>query len=87
MNYLLRESKPTGLYFDKNVSYIKTLCLKTLDTIGNCQRPVFSLGVSLNIFIKYQTVENLSSIGRRSCEIINERKNTLVTRSCVLSDA
>ena len=43
--------------------------------------------VYLNICMKYQTCENLSSIGRQSCEITVQEKNTLVTRSCVLSDA
>ena len=54
--------------------------LKTLVTFGNWQRPVFSFGVS------QQTCGNLNSSGRRSCEI-KWKKNTLVTRSCVLSDA
>ena len=58
--------------------------LKTVYTIGNCQRPVFSLNVSQRI--KIQTCENLSSIiGLRSCEIIMKEKKTFVTRSCVLS--
>ena len=53
--------------------------LKTLDTIGNCQRPVFSLGVSqhINAFIKLQTCENLSSIGRRICKTIMKEKTPL----------
>ena len=29
----------------------------------------------------------LSSIGRRSCKIVTKEKNTLVTQSCLLSDA
>ena len=33
------------------------------------------------------TCENLSLIGHRSCEITMKEKNTLVIRSCVLSDA
>ena len=40
--------------------------------------------VYLNICIKKQPCENFNSIG---CEIIMEERNTLVTRSCVLSDA
>ena len=43
--------------------------------------------VYLNICIKQQTCEKLSSIGRRSCKIIMKEKNTLVTRNCALSDA
>ena len=61
-------------------------CLKTLDTIGSCQRPVLSLGVS-------QLMHKSTNLGNFeldwSSELRNnyERKNTLVTWSCVLSDA
>ena len=61
-------------------------CLKTVDTIGNCQRLVFTVGVSQHMH-KIINLWKLSSIGRRSCEIIMKEKNTLVTRNCVLSDA
>ena len=45
--------------------------LKTLDNIvGNCQSPVYSLGVSQHYAQK--NCENFNSIGRRSCEIIME---------------
>ena len=60
--------------------------LKTLDTIGNCQRSVSPL-VYLNICIKQPNCENVSLIGRPSCEITMKEKNTLVTPSHVLSDA
>ena len=54
--------------------------LKTLDTIGICQRPVFSHDVSQcmhKITLKEgQTCENLDSIGRRSCKIIMEEKHS-----------
>ena len=50
--------------------------LKTLDTIGNCQRPVFSLGVSQHMHNK-QTCETLSSICRQSCEMIMKEKTPL----------
>ena len=43
--------------------------------------------VYLNICTKQQTCENWNSIDRRSCEVIIEEKNTLVTQSCMLSDA
>ena len=49
------------------------------DTIGYCQWPVFSLRVSQPVNIEL----NWSSKLRDN----NERKNTLVTRSCVLSNA
>ena len=62
--------------------------LKTLDTIGNCQRQVFTVGVSqdksshlvyLNISIQQQACENLRYIGRRSCEITMKEKTRFVT--------
>ena len=64
------------------------LCLKAVDTIGNCQRPVFSLGVFQHLCIKQQTCENLYSIGCRSCEIIMKEKTLLSHEGvCMLSDA
>ena len=62
--------------------------LKTLDTIGNCQRPVFSLGVHVSQHMHKKT--NLWKFEFNWSSMLwdnNERKNTLVTRSCVLSDA
>ena len=56
------------------------------DTIGNCQRPVFSLSVSQHmhkITILWKFELNWSSKLRDN----NERKKHIVTRSCVLSDA
>ena len=50
--------------------------LKTLDTIGNCLRPVFSLAVSQHMH-KITNMGNLSSIGHRSCEIIMKEKTPL----------
>ena len=40
----------------KTVDTIGIFVLKTLDTSGNCQRPVFSLGVSLGVKISAQLV-------------------------------
>ena len=69
--------------------YMKLTCehlgLKTLDTIGNCQRPVFSLGVS-------QHMHKITNLGQFELNWLsklgdnNERKNTLVLRICVLLD-
>ena len=56
--------------------------LKTLDTFGNCQRPIFSLGVS-KITNLWKFELNWSS----KMQDNKERKTTLVTRSCLLSDA
>ena len=47
-----------------------------LNTIGNCQRPVFSLDVSQHMHTK-QNCENLSSFGHRSCDIIMKEKTPL----------
>ena len=65
--------------------HLKCTSLKTLDTIGNCQRPVFSLGVSLHmhkISDLWKFELNRSSKLRDN----NERKNTLVTWSYVRLD-
>ena len=60
--------------------------LKAVDTIGNCQRPVFSPGVSQHMHnITYLRKFELSRSSKLQDN--NERKNTLVTRSCMLSDA
>ena len=48
--------------------------LKTVDTTGYCQRPVFSFGVSQHMH-KITNLWKLGfNIGRRSCEIIIEEK-------------
>ena len=83
--------KLTSLQSPKKYSSIfeqsqHVLNLKTVDTIGNCQRPVFSLGISQRMhkitnLLKFEL--NRSSMLRDN----NERKNTLVTLSCALSDA
>ena len=57
---------------------------RTLDTIGKCQRPVLSLGVSQNM------LKQFSSIGRRSCEITMKEKKQpchmkLCTFRCLIS--
>ena len=44
--------------------------LKSLNSFGNCQRPVFSLGVSHFMHKIIKTCNNLNSIGRRSCDTI-----------------
>ena len=62
------------------------ICLKTLDTIGSCQRLVFLLGVSQHIY----KITNLSRFVLNWSSKLrdnNERKNTFATRSCVLPDA
>ena len=56
--------------------------LKALDTIGNCQSPVFSLGVSHHMH-KINTCENLGSIGHRKLQDINEgKKHPFYTNLC-----
>ena len=52
------------------------LIIKTLDTFGNCQRPVFPLGVSQHM----HTITNLwefKLICARSCKIIMTEKRTV----------
>ena len=48
-------------------------CLKTTDTIGNCQRPAFPLGVSQHM----HKITNLWKFERRSCEITMTEKTLL----------
>ena len=60
--------------------------INTLDTIGNYQRPVFSLGGSQHM----HTITNLCKFKLNLSSKLrdnNERKNTIVTQSRVLSDA
>ena len=66
--------------------FVSCCALKTLDTIGNCQRPVSSLGVSQHTH-KITTLWKLSSNWLSQLRDNSERSNTLVKRSCVLSDA
>ena len=57
--------------------------LKALDMFGNCQRPVFSVGVSQNM----HTITNLGKLWLNwssKLQESNERKNTLVILLCVL---
>ena len=55
------------------------------DSFGNCQRPVFSLGVSQHKCMNKQVCENVYSIGHRNFKRI--KKNILVAQICVFSDA
>ena len=67
-------------------SVCAALCLKALDTFCNCQRPVVPRGIS-------QQMNNITNLWKfelnRSSKLRdnNGRKNTLVIRSCVLSNA
>ena len=54
-----------------------TCFVTALDTFGNCQRPVFSLGVSQH----GHKITNLW-IGRRSCKRIMEEKTLLSHKLC-----
>ena len=65
---------------------LRAVVLKAVDTIGNCQRLAFTVGVSQH---KHK-ITNLSKFElNRSSNLRenNERKNTLVTRSCVHLDS
>ena len=64
----------------KNAQERKTV-LKALDTFGNCQRPMFSLGVSQHMPVKIWAqlvVEVVRAL---------RKKKHLCHTSCVLSDA
>ena len=67
---------PTNIFgLIKTRVHFHRAAVKTLDTFGNCQRPVFSLDVSqLRQAQNKKTCANLNSIGRRSFEIIMEEK-------------
>ena len=54
-----------------------------MNTIGNCQRSVFSLVVAQHMH-KITNLCKFEHNWSRSCEIIMKEKNTLVTRGCVL---
>ena len=55
-------------------------------TIGNCQRLAFTAGVSQHM-LKITNLLKLELNRSLKLRDDNERKNTLVTPSCVLSDA
>ena len=59
--------------------------LKTRATIGNCQRLVFSLGVSQHMF-RITNMWKFEISWLSKLRDINERENTLVTQSCVHLD-
>ena len=62
------------------------LSFKAVNTIGNCQRPVFSLGV----YQRMHKITNLLKFGLNWSSKLRDNyerkklKNTLATRSCVL---
>ena len=65
--------------------YMTLMILKAVDTIGNCQRLAFTVGISQHM----HKIANLWKFElNRSSNLRdnNERKNTLVTRSCVRLD-
>ena len=70
------EAKENKIWTNKE----RCLNLKTLDTVGNCQRPVFSHGVSQHM----HKITNLWKFELNwSLKLLDnyERKNTLVTRN------
>ena len=64
----------------KKIAFLN-LNILLIYTINNCQRPVFSLGVSQHMH-KITSCENLSSIGRQSFEIIIKEKKPSHTKLC-----
>ena len=76
-------------YFESFLNFVLNyfiVPLKTLDTIGNCQRLAFTVGVSQHMH-KLTNLRKFELDWSSELRDNNERKNTLVTRSCVLSDA
>ena len=64
---------------------VRSFVLKAVDTIGNCQRLAFTVGVSQHM----HKITNLWKFElNRSSNLLdnNERKITLVTRNCVRLD-
>ena len=69
-----------------NSIYLFSSQLKTMDTIGNCQRLVFSLGLGYLNMHKITNLWKFKLNWSLKLRDINERKNTqVVTPSCVLS--
>ena len=76
-DYFTIEQYTWCMYLKENKFFtVHCKWLKTVDTIDNCQRQVFSHGVSQHMHKKNQS-ENLRSIGRRSCKIIIKEKTPL----------
>ena len=59
--------------------------LKAVDTIGNCQRLAFKVGVSQHVY-KIKNLWKFELNRSSNLRDNSERKNTLVTRSCVCLD-
>ena len=74
--HILKHFNSPSEYASSLLSHYNKVSFKTLDTLGNCRRPVFSLGVSQHMH-KKQTCKNLSSICRWSCEIVMKKKTPL----------
>ena len=85
--YILLSVYGSLFYFvSLGLLFFCTARLKAVDTIGNCQRPVFSLGVSQHM----HTITNLWKFElNRSSKLrdMMKEENTLVTRSCLRLDS
>ena len=79
---ILDQISPTSVIFN-GFSLIKD----TGHYIGNCQRPVFSLSVSQHMHKITNLLKKLWLSWSSKLRDNNGRKNTLVKRRCVLSDA
>ena len=71
---------------ETNKHLLESPLLKTLDTIGDCQKPVFSIDVAHHMH-KLTNLWKFELNWSSKLQDNNERKNTLVTQSFVLSDA
>ena len=73
---------PVHFQQDMNRRHRVLSCLKAVDTIGNCQRLAFTVGVSQHMH-KITTLWKFELNRSSNLWDNNERKNTLVTWSCV----
>ena len=79
-------TKHLGVQWWEYFHELKYGMLKTLDTIGSCQRPVFSIGVSKHMH-KITNLWKFELNWWSKLRDNNEQKKTPnVTRSCVLLD-
>ena len=77
----------SGLLYTAIIYTVTFNYLKTLDTIGYCQKPVSSLGVSQHMHTNTKPVKDFELNWSSKLRDNHERKNTPVSRNCVLLDA
>ena len=77
--------KPHWLFYWIILNLYLNPRLKTLNTIGNCQRQVFSNTWCISTYRPYMhKITNLCSIGHQSCEITMNEKHPGHTKLCAI---